>query len=61
MIKDPVTRETLKYAKPKSKKIKLMLIPIRMKLTLLTMFMGRFFNIMRNRFPALFNKLKNRR
>lgn len=61
MIKDPITRETLLYAKPKSKKIKIMLLPIKLKLTLLTMLMGRMFNLVKTKFPSLFNKLKNRR
>lgn len=61
MVNDPTTRESLKFAKPKSKKIKIMLIPIKLKLTLMTMLMGRMFNIIKNKFPSLFNKLKNRR
>lgn len=60
-IYDPITRETLKYAQPKSKKIKIMLIPIKFKLVLISMLMGRTFNIIKNKFPSLFNKLKNRR
>lgn len=54
MIKDPITRETLLYAKPKSKKIKIMLLPIKLKLTLLTMLMGRMFNLVKTKFPSLF-------
>lgn len=61
IILDPITRETLKYAQPKSKKIKIMLIPIKLKLVLISMLMGRTFNIIKNKFPSLFNKLKNRR
>lgn len=61
MIKDPITREALKYAKPKSKKVKIMLTPIRFNLTLLTMLMGRTFNLVKTKFPSLFNRLKNRR
>lgn len=61
MIKDSTTRECLKYAKPKSKKIKIMLIPIKLKLTLITMLMGKISNILKTKFPSLFNKLKNRR
>lgn len=61
MIKDPITRETLKYAEPKSKKIKIMLIPIKLKLTPITMLMGKTFNIIKTKYPHLFNKLKNRR
>ena len=61
IVQDPITQEALKYAKPKSNKIKIMLFPIKMKLVLMTMIMGRTFNIMKNKFPSLFNKLKNRR
>ena len=61
MIKDPITRETLKYAEPKSKKIKIMLLPIKYKLTFITMLMGKTFNFIKTKHPDLFNKLKNRR
>lgn len=61
IITDPITRQTLKLAKPKSIKVIIMLIPIRLKLVLLTMLMGRTFNIIKSKFPSLFNKLKNRR
>lgn len=61
IICDPITRESLKYAKPKSKKVKIMLIPIKLKLILISMLMGKTFNIVKNKFPSLFNKLKNRR
>lgn len=61
IINDDITRECLKYAKPKSGKIKLMLVSIRIKNVMLTMVMGKFFNLLKNKFPAIFNKLKNRR
>ena len=61
MIIDSVTRESLKYAIPTSKKIRVMLLPIKLKLTFVTMMMGRMVNILKNKFPSLFNKLKNRR
>ena len=61
IITDSCTREALKYAIPKSKKIKIMLLPIKIKSTLLTMLMGKTFNILKNKYPSLFNKLKNRR
>lgn len=61
MIKDETTRETLKNAQPKSKKVKIMLIPIKLKLTLITMLMGKTFNSIKTKHPDLFNKLKNRR
>jgi len=61
MIKDPMTKEALKHIMPKSKKIKLMIIPLKMNCVLLTMFMGRIFHFTKVHFPGLFNKLKNRR
>ena len=61
MVKDSTTRECLKFAKPKSKKVKIMLIPIKLKMILATMLMGRMFNIVKTKFPSFFNKLKNRR
>lgn len=61
IIKDETTRKTLKYVEPKSKKIKIMLIPIKLKLTLITMLMGKTFNSIKTKHPDLFNKLKNRR
>lgn len=61
IINDPLTRETVRYVIPKSKKVKIMLIPIRLRSTLLAMFMGRLFHFVKNSFPAVFNKLKNRR
>ena len=61
IVKDPITRETLEYTKPKSKKIKIMLIPIKLKLTLITMLMGKVFNSIKTKHPDLFNRLKNRR
>lgn len=61
MVNDPVTRKTLKYAQPKSKKIEIMLIPIKLKSVLITMLMGRVFNVVKTKCPDLFNKLKNRR
>lgn len=61
IIKDPVTRITIKNAMPQSKKIKLMLFPIKIKSILLTMIMGKTINIFKTKFPSMFNKLKNRR
>jgi len=60
-ITDPITREALKYAKPKSKKIMIMLIPIKFKSKILTMIMGKFFHLVKTKFPSIFNQLKNRR
>lgn len=61
MINDSITNEALKYVEPKSQKIKIMLIPLKLKSTLLTMFMGRISNFVKSKFPSLFNRLKNRR
>jgi len=61
IINDSITREALKYIKPKSKKIKIMLIPIKLRSTLITMLMGKTFNSIKTKHPDLFNKLKNRR
>lgn len=61
IVNDDLTRRTLKVAKPKSKKTKIALIPIRLKSTLLTMLMGKLFHYIKSSHPNLFNKLKNRR
>lgn len=61
MINDKVTREALNFGKPQSKKIYIMLLPIKYHSTFLTMFMGRIFRFIKSNFPALFNQLKNRR
>lgn len=61
IINDEFVRIALKSVKPKSKKIKIMLIPIKLKCTILTMMMGRLFHSIKVRFPSIFNKLKNRR
>lgn len=60
-INDPTTEEALRYIKPTSKKMKIMIIPLKMKLVSVTMLMGHFFHIIKSRYPSLFNKLKNRR
>lgn len=61
LIDDELTRHAIKYIIPKSKKIKIMLIPIKYRLTILSMVMGRIINIIKNTCPAIFNKLKNSR
>jgi glycosyltransferase EpsJ len=61
MINDLTTIEAIKYIKPKSKKIKIMIIPIKLRLTLIAMLMGKIFNSIKTKHPDLFNKLKNRR
>lgn len=61
IVKDDLVRETIKAAKPKSKKTKITLIPIKLKSVLLTMLMGRMFHYIKVKHPSTFNKLKNRR
>lgn len=61
MIMDSTTRKALKYIRPKSKKIQILIIPIKLRLTLITMIMGKIFNTLKSKNPRLFNKLKNRR
>ena len=61
MILDETTREAIKYIVPKSKKIKIMIIPIKFKLTLIAMLMGKTINKIKTSNPSFFNKLKNRR
>lgn len=61
IVSDSLTRQTIKIAKPKSKKTKIALIPIKLKSTLLTMLMGRIFHYIKVKHPSMFNMLKNRR
>ena len=61
IINHELTRETLKVAKLKSKKIKIMMLPIRLKSTILLYIMGALINKIRKNNPQLFNKLKNKR
>jgi len=61
IILDDLTKETIKNVKPRSKKIKIMLIPIKLKCTILTMMMGKSFHVIKTKCPSVFNKLKNRR
>lgn len=60
-INDSVTIEAIKYIKPKSKKIMIMLIPIKIKSTFFTFLMGQILHVFKCSFPAIFNLLKNRR
>lgn len=64
-IKNIITHEeTKKYlyiAKPNSLKVKVMLIPYKLRLPILAMVMGKFLAITKEKFPKLFNKLKNSR
>jgi len=61
IINDDITQKCLKNAIPKSKKIKMMLIPIKLKITILVMIMGKLLHVIKNKYPAIFNKLKNKR
>ena len=61
MINDEVTREALNNTVPKSKKIKIMLIPLKYKLTLTTYIMGMLIHKIKKFSPSIFNKLKNKR
>lgn len=61
MINDELTIEAIKYVKPKSKKIKLMIIPLKFRLTILTFVMGFFIHFIKASNPVLFNKMKNKR
>ena len=61
IINDNVTREELKIMKPQSKKIKILLIPYKIKSPVVAMAMGKVLSICRSRLPKLFNALKNRR
>lgn len=61
IIKNETTIETLKFNKSKSKKMKILLIPIKIKSTILTFLMVSIISVIRNLNPALFNNLKNKR
>jgi glycosyltransferase EpsJ len=61
MITDETTREAIKYIVPTSKKVKIMIMPIKFKLVLITMLMGKTINKIKTSNPSFFNKLKNRR
>lgn len=61
IINDGLTKKCLKEAKIKSKKVKIMLVPYRLHLIIITMTMGKVLTIFKNNLPQLFNWLKNRR
>ena len=61
IICDKLTRKCLKEAKVKSLKMKILLIPFRLKLPIIELFMCYFIRFVKVRMPGLFNKLKNRR
>lgn len=60
VITDKLTKETLKFAKPESKRIKIILIPIKLQSVLITYIMGKMIHIFRMYNPGLFNKMKNK-
>ena len=60
-IYDDVTRESLIYAKSNSIKMKILLFPIRYKMTLVAMLFGKLCNVIRRKNPGFFNKMKNKR
>ena len=61
MIKDPLTAETVKSMKPRSKKVKIAMFLVKNKWYFSTYIMGYIFNFIKSKSPSLFNKLKNRR
>lgn len=61
IINHNLTNKTLKISKLNSKKIKIMVIPIKLKCTWLLYKMGCYINKVRIMNPKLFNKLKNKR
>lgn len=61
IIEHEETRRYLKIFKPNSNKIAIMLITYKLHLYTLAMMMGKFLWIVKEKFPAVFNKLKNRR
>ena len=50
-----------KKMKPQSKKVKILLIPYRIKSVLLAMIMGKGLAFCKKKLPKLFNSLKNKR
>lgn len=61
MIKHDTTRTTIKNVKPKSKKMLILIIPIKIKSTFLAFIIGYILHFVKNKMPSLFNKLKNSR
>lgn len=61
IIVHPYTRDALKYARPKSRKMKIMLIPVKWNSCALCYCMGFLIHIIRKRHPQLFMKLKQER
>lgn len=61
IILNKVTREDLKKMKAKSIKIKLLLIPYKIKSVTLAFVMGKVLAVCKRKMPKLFNSLKNKR
>lgn len=61
ILNDSITREALAHIKPRSLKIKVLLVPVKLKSALLTYFVFNRVSNIRKFSPILFNKLKNRR
>lgn len=61
IISDVDVNNALKNAKFKSKKVKLLVIPIRFKMILLEMILIKIIHYIKIKNPEIFNKLKNRR
>lgn len=61
IINNNLVYETLAVAKLKSKKIKIMMLPLKLKSVELIYLMGTAVNKIRKSNPVLFNKLKNKR
>ena len=54
-------KEAIKNMKPQSKKIKIMLIPYKLRSANLEIILSKMISIVKCKFPATFNKLKNER
>lgn len=61
MILDKDVREALKFARFKSVKVKILVLPIRFKLVLLETFLISLVHFIKVSNPEVFNKMKNRR
>lgn len=61
IINDKTVCETINNAVPKSKKMKIILLPIKKKSLIMTYLMFYGINLIRKLFPNVFNRLKNKR
>jgi glycosyltransferase EpsJ len=61
ILNDKDVIKSSKIAKPKTIKTKIMLVPIKMRSTVVTMIMGKSVHIIKINLPGLFNHLKNTR